>query len=760
MQRFIISLLVTVVLGLSLAAPAFAKSPMPERAINQILVEGTQRVDKSTVLSYMAVRPGDSFDAVRIDESLKRLFGTELFADIRMRRDGENLVVMVRENPIINRIAFEGNKRLKDDALEAEIQLRPRFVFTQRKVSEDVKRVLDIYRLSGRFGATVEPKIIKLEQNRVDLVFEIAEGDLTEVRRITFIGNKEFSDSSLRSEIQTKEAAFYRVFTSSDTYDPDRLNFDRELLRRHYLREGYADFEVLSAVAELDPDKKGFYITFTVNEGNRYHVGDINVATTVKDLNVEDLQSKVTFESGDWYDAEKLEETVDVFIEELGNLGYAFVEVNPDIDKNAEDRTLDVSFDLQEGPKVFVERIDIEGNVRTLDKVIRREFDLAEGDAFNASKLKRSRRNLRNLGFFENVEVDTEPGEEPDRTVIKARVAEQSTGELSFGAGFSTNESVLGNVRLRERNLLGRGQDLRLSTTISGRRQELDLGFTEPYFLDRKIAAGFDLFRVTLEEADDISFEQRRIGGALRLGYFINRDLRQSWRYTYDDTSIENVDSDASRFIRDQEGTFQTSEISQTLRYDVRDNRFNPTEGGYWSFTTALAGLGGNVKYYKLTADAGYYHPFFFEDVILGLKAETGFVDGLDDDVRISDRFFIGNNQVRGFQLAGLGPRDISTDDALGGNFYYSGSAEVSFPLGLPDELGIRGSVFLDAGTLTELDDTGTGIVDEDSLRVSTGIGISWSSPFGPIRIDFSEAIAKEDFDETESIKFNFGTSF
>ncbi len=729
--------------------------------IQKIEVVGNQRVDESTVLSYIALKPGDPFDAERIDESLKRLFGTQLFADIRIRREESTLVIQVQENPIINRIVFEGNRRIEDDALSAEIQLRPRFVFTRAKVNEDTNRILDIYRRTGRYAAKVEPKIIQLEQNRVNLVFEIEEGDLTYVRRIVFVGNKNFSDSSLRSEINTKEVAWFRVLSTGDTYDPDRVNFDKELLRRFYLENGYADFEVRSVVSEISPDQSGFYITFTLDEGERYKVRNVGIKSELlQDVNIAKLQKLVKIESDDWYDATRVDDTIDLLTDELGNLGYAFVDVDPEIEKDKENQQLDITFVLNEGPKVYVERIDIEGNVRTLDNVIRREFELVEGDAFNTSKLRRSKRNLRNLNYFESIEVDTIPGSEPDRLVIKTEAREKSTGELSFGAGFSTTDSILGNIRLRERNLLGKGQDLRLSATASARRTELDLGFTEPYFMDRKLSAGIDLFRTTVEEDDDSSFRERRVGGGLRLGYQINENLSQQLRYTIREQSIEEVDADASRFIRDQEGTDLTSEISQTLLYDKRDNRIEPSNGYYWRLGTDFAGLGGTVKYLRVSASAGYYYPVA-EEWILSLTGEAGLVNPVGgEDINIGDRFFLGGRDLRGFDNAGIGPRDVGTDDALGGNQFAAGTMQLDFPVGLPDELGVTGSIFADAGTLTDIDESGAGIEDSALIRSSVGVGIGWRSPFGPIRIDYAVPITKEDYDEEQSIQFQFGTLF
>ena len=457
----------------------WSQSLMGGGTIAAIRVEGTQRIEPATVRSYMRVNPGDPFDPERLDASLKNIFRTGLFADVSLRREGNDLVVTVVENPIISQIAFEGNDRVEDEVLSNEIQLRSRLVFTRTKVQQDVQRILDIYRRSGRFAATVEPKVIQLEQNRVNLVFEIEEGPLTKIEAINFVGNKVFDDSDLEDEISSAEYSFWNFLTSTDTYDPDRLAFDRDLLLRFYRKEGYADFAVLSVVAQLTEDREGFIVTYTVDEGERYKFGEVDIIAGLKDLDPETLRELISFETGDWFDAQEVDVTSNQIADALGNRGYAFVDVNPRVDKDSENQIINLTFDIQEGPKVFVERIEIEGNIRTVDKVIRREFKLVEGDAFNVSKLQRSRRRIQNLGFFRSVNLEDEPGSQPDRAVIKVSVEEQSTGNLSFGVGISSAVGPVGNIGIQERNLLGRGQDLRLNLRVAGSETQLRAGFTE-----------------------------------------------------------------------------------------------------------------------------------------------------------------------------------------------------------------------------------------------------------------------------------------
>ncbi len=745
---------VLVLMALLLGGGAWA-----QESIGEIRVNGVQRIDPETVRSYLSVRAGDPFDADRLDRSLKTLFATGLFADVSFQREGRALVVNVVENPIINRIAFEGNKRIDTETLTPEVTLRPRVVYTRTKVQNDVKRILDLYRRKGRFAATVEPKIIQLPQNRVDLVFEIDEGELTGVRRISFVGNKRYGDSALRGVIQTKESAWYRILSSDDNYDPDRVSFDRELLRRHYLNAGYADFRVVSAVAELVPERTGFFITFTLDEGERYKFGNVDIKAELKNLDPKLLRSDVKFDSGDWYSAEKIDEAIQQMTIRLGNLGYAFVDIQPQIDRKRDDKLVNLVFEIKEGPKVYVERIDITGNVRTLDKVVRREFRLAEGDAFNAAKLQRSRQRVQGLGFFKKAEVTNVPGSSPDKTVIKVEVEEKSTGEISFGAGYSTQDSVLGQVELRERNLLGRGQEVRIAGILSAKRREVDFSFTEPYFLDRDVSAGFDLFHITRNNQDTSSYDDKRTGFALRFGYQLSEALRQTLRYSLSDIQIENVKDTASRFIKESAGQRATSLIGQDLMYDRRDNKIDPTDGYFLRLSTDLAGLGGDGRFIRPGVGGGWFYPIA-ADYVVSLLGQAGMVYGLGEDVAIQDRYFIGGQTLRGFRSSGIGPRDVTTGDALGGNKYYTVTSEMSFPIGLPKDIPVLGRLFVEAGSLWDIDVSGPEIRDESSIRASVGIGFSISSPVGPIRIDLGRALVKEPFDKTELLRFSFGTRF
>ncbi|NQU60358.1 MAG: outer membrane protein assembly factor BamA [Rhodospirillales bacterium] len=728
-------------------------------AVREILVEGTQRIEPDTVKSYLLIQVGDSFDPSRIDRSLKSLFATGLFADVTLRRRGDALIVNVVENPVINRIAFEGNVEITSEDLDTEVALRPRVIYTRTKVQNDVKRILGIYRGSGRFAATVEPKVIQLPQNRIDLVFEINEGDPTEISNIRFVGNREFSDSRLRGVIRTKETTWWRFFSSDDKFDPDRLTFDRELLRRFYLSDGFADFRVVSAVAELTPDRKDFFLTYTVEEGARYQFGKVDVEVRLRDLKVEDVADAVDFEEGDWYDVEQVNKAIIALTNRVGELSYAFIDVRPRINRDRENKTIGIIFEINEGPRVFVERIDISGNVRTQDSVVRREFRLVEGDAFNSAKLRRSRQRIQNLGFFESVKVERLPGSAPDKTVLKVEVEEKSTGQLSFGAGFSSTNGILGDIGVSEKNFLGKGQEISLKLTIAARKSEIDFAFTEPYFLDREIRAGVDIFRVSQDLQDLSSYDTNRTGLALRGGYRITEDLSQSWRYGLRISKVSDIADDASTLIQAAAGTETTSEVSHTLLYDKRDNRLAPTQGYFVRTQNTFAGLGGSIRHFRNSATFAKFFPLA-DQMVLSISGGGGYIFGIGEDVNVLERFFVGGDNLRGFANRGIGPRDTNTDDSLGGEWRYTGTVQLDFPIGLPAELGVGGRVFTDIGSAGKLSPTASFVEDTGSLRMGVGTGITWKSPFGPVGIEVALPVIKEKFDVVEYFRINFGTRF
>jgi outer membrane protein insertion porin family len=753
------------------AAPA---AQVPAGALSAVEVRGNQRIDADTVRSYMLLQPGDQYDEERADRSLRALFATGLFRDVRISRDGSRLLVQVTENPVINRVAFEGNRRVSDDNIRPEVQLRPRGVFTPQLAQSDRQRILDLYARRGRFAATVSPQVIELDQNRVDVVFEITEGDAARISRINFVGNRSFSDARLQEVVSSRQQAFYRFFGQSDIYDPDRLTFDRELLRRFYLRQGFADVEVAQPTAELSPDRTAFFVTFQLEEGTRYRVQEITVTSTIAGLDTAALRNRVEVRPGDWYDGDAVERATQAVGDAANFRGFPFVDVQPQVRRNREAGTIDLAFNVVEGPRVFIERLDIAGNTRTQDRVIRREFRVAEGDAFNAAQLRRSRDRIRNLGYFSDVQLTTTPGSAQDRAVVTTTVQERATGEVSLGGGFSTDAGFLVDIGLRERNLVGTGIDARINGTLAQRRSQLDFSITDPAFLDRNLAAGIDLFLVQRNLLRIASYEERRVGFAVRAGYEFNERLRQGWSYTLVNRNVFNVQDTASQFIRDQQGRTLLSQLSQTIAYDTRDSVIEARRGYVIRYGVDFAGLGGDVAYVRNRVDTVLLLPFerlFGEpDYVLALTASVGhlapwgnrtFANGERD--RIVDRFFLGGENLRGFAIGGVGPRSASTLDSLGGRFIWTSSAEMRFPLPLPSELGLLGRAFVDAGALTQgpnRTSTGEGVLSSSMPRVSVGVGISWRSPFGLINLDFAHAVRKERFDQTQVFRFGFGTRF
>ena len=733
--------------------------------VREVRIEGAQRIEPATVQSYMVIQPGDRFDAENMDRSIKTLYATGLFADVWLRREGDTLIVTVRENPIVNRIAFEGNRAVGDDVLRGEVQLRPRSVFTRTQALADRQRLLDVYARRGRYAATIEPKVIELEQNRVDVVFEIVEGPSTLIRRVSFVGNKAFSASELKDAIASRESAWYRILSTADQYDPERLAFDRELLRRYYLKNGYADVEITGAVAELSPDRTSFFLTFTISEGERYRIGKVDIDSRVRNLDPDSLKGAITFRTGDWYGAEEIEESVTALELAVQNAGYAFVEIRPRFQRNREQLTVDVTFEVVEGPRVYVERIDIVGNARTMDKVIRREFRIAEGDAYNAARVRRSRQRLIDLNYFSKVEVNTAEGSAPDRAVITAAVEEKATGELTLGGGYGTDIGFLGSIGLRERNLAGTGLEARGEVTIGQLRSAVDLSLTDPYFLDRNLVAGIDLFYITRNNQDIAGFDEQRIGGAIRIGYAINEDLRQAWSYSYVDREIANVSPFASIYIKDQEGRTINSMISQLLTYDRRDSRIDPTEGYVIRFSVDVSGLGGDVGFLRPRIEGIYYQPLAFitgsRQWILSLRGSLGYLYQYGNVERIIDNFFLGGENLRGFAIGGVGPRDLVSGDALGGRRLWTQSTEVRYPLPfVPEELGIHGRAFVDVGNLEDSGISGPGVVNNGNPRLGAGIGVTWRSPFGVVNVDLTPLVVKESYDKTQIFRFGFGTRF
>jgi len=759
--------------------PVLGVSAAHAETVSSITVTGNARVDPETVRTYVTIRPGRPFGPADIDESIKALYATGLFADVQIVRQGGTLVVSVKENPVINRISFEGNRRISDQTLTGVVESKPRSVLTRSRVQSDVQRILAQYRQNGRFRASVEPKIIELPQNRVDLVFEINEGDKTAVSRITFIGNKQFSDGRLRDVIRTRESGLLSFLRTTDNYDPDRLAADQELLRQFYYNHGYADFRIISAVADLDRERNTFFITFTVDEGDEYRFGDINVESSLAALDPEKLRSSLLTRKGDTYSSSAVEKSLEALTIQASTLGYAFAQVRPRGDRNYEDHTIAITYSIDEGPRVYIERINIVGNTRTRDFVIRREFDVVEGDAYNRILMDRAERRLNNLGFFKTVRITTEPGSAPDKVIVNVMVEEQSTGEISFGIGYSTSDGVIGDVTLTEKNFLGRGQYVRAMIGGGENRQEFEFSFTEPYFLGRRISAGFDFYARELEETDYRQYDETNIGGGIRFGFPITEETSVDVFYNLDSSDIwipRHQRRRVSIALLEASGETITSLVGYQFIYNTLDSRIDPRDGLYGYFQQEFAGLGGDSQFIRTKALGRAYRELLPDWGLVGMvKAEAGAIYGIGKDLIVPDQFFIGGETIRGFNTAGIGPRDKRTGDALGGRLYVAGTAEGVFPLPyIPQELGLSGAVFTDAGTLWDVDPsiqnltrkingkvrTVNVVSNDPTLRWTAGVGIAWRSPLGPIRADLAWPIVADKYDETQVFRLSGGTRF
>lgn len=751
-------------LGFFYCAEVFAKSAS-EFAI---VIKGNERIDEETIKSYVDVNGLKKKSVKAETESLKKLYESDLFLESKIYYSGKEAVIEVIENPIISEVKFIGNNKVEDDALQSEISLKKRAIFTKAKLQGDLKRINEIYLKSGRFLTKIDPKIIQKEQNRIELIFDIFEGPKAKIAELYFVGNSAFNDEDLKAEITTKQSKWWKFLSSADSYDSDRIEFDKEKLRRFYGSKGYADFAAISAIAQIAQTKDRFFITFLIEEGIKYEVGEINIVNHIKKFDETILQKEIQIKSGKNYNSELIEKTVDKMIEVMSQKSYAFAEIEPVLKRNREKKIIDIDFVIKETPPVYIDQINISGNVRTLDEVIRRELRVRDGDAYNITKINRSKQRLENLGFFEKVEFNTKRIENSNKVDLEITVKEKKTGELNLGVGYSTVNRLTTNAGIRERNLLGTGQDLGVNVQKSFASFSGEVNYTKPYFANRPIDVGFDVFKYDLTKRNSLVYDQNSDGVTFRGNYSITEFLTHQLSYSLSQQTVSNVDESASIAIKNLEGSFVTSSIGQSFLYDKRDNRINPRSGYYISFSQELAGIGGDIKTFKNEGSAGYYLPTFNENFVLKFLARGGVIEGLGQDVRSNYSFFLGGNNFRGFEYAGMGPRSVvdgsaKNGSAIGGKIYYVGTTEFMFPLGLPKELGINGILFNDIGTVKGVDSINkknSEVADSGSLRSSYGLSIAWASPMGPIRLDFAHVAKKEEYDQTQNFRFSFGTSF
>lgn len=765
----------------------------------EIIVQGNRRVDTETIKSYVT---GGSPEQARKD-----LLATGLFSSVSVTGRGGNLVVAVKENEVVNRVVFQGNKKLKAEQLSQEVQSKARGPFSQAVVDSDAERLREIYKRGGRNNATVTTQIVPLENGRVDVLFNINEGDKTGIKSIDFVGNNAYGSGRLRDQMATTESNFLSFLKSSDVYDPDRIAADLEQVRRFYLRHGYADFRVVNTDVQYDQAANGYRITITVDEGQQYRVGDVRVESRIADVNGDALQRKVKTSSGSVYNSDEVEKTLQGITTEVAGKGYAFSQVRPQGNRDPSTATINITYIIEEGPRVYIERINVIGNTRTRDYVVRREFDLGEGDAYNKVMVDRAERRLNNLGYFKSVRITNEPGSTPDRVIVNVIVEDQPTGQFAVSGGYSTSDGFIAEVSVSESNFLGRGQYVRLSGSTGQYSKGVEFNFTEPYFLDRRMAAGFDLFSKQSDNTKYSYYENTMTGGTLRLGLPLTEETSLLLRYSLyqQDLKIPNTykkpyndcwypvpgysftypacvqNGEASLALKESQGKTLTSLVGFTLSYNTLDNNKNPHSGLYAELKQDFAGLGGDSKYVRTTGEVRYYHELM-DDVVGMLKGQAGYIFGYGNNQKLNivDQFFLGPSLVRGFAPSGIGPRDAADprNNALGGSTYFGGTAEVQFPFSfIPREFGLRGAVFADAGTLYgykgRKDFSGlapsvvaTGypqtinVIDNKGIRSSVGASILWQSPLGPIRFDYAFPLTKEKYDRTQYFRFTGGTAF
>ncbi len=764
------------------AAVQFAAVAVAEAAVvSRIEVRGNKRVDADTIRSYVGITPGKQFSGADIDEAVKRLFATGLFSDVRVNQAGGTLIVQVDEYAIVNQVLFQGNKKIKDAELAGNVQLKARGTFSQSQLEADAESIREAYRRIGREDAAVSTQVVDLGENRVNVVFEINEGDRTKIAAINFVGNNAFSDGRLADVISTRRSSVLSFLFRNDIYDEDRLRADEEALRRFYFNRGYADFTIVSSFGELDPSSNQYTITITVEEGERYTFGDVSVESSIQGLDSATLGTLVESHSGDVYSAKDVEDTIIALTERVAGLGYAFAQVTPRGDRNFETRTISVVYTIDEGPRAYVERIEIRGNTRTRDYVVRREFDISEGDAFNQVLVQRAKRRLEKLDFFESVQISTAPGSEPDQVILVVDLVEKSTGEFSIGAGYATggeNKGVSVEGAVTERNFLGRGQYIKISLSGGKNSRDFQVSFTEPYFLGRRIAAGFDVYRSTRNYTN---YNSETIGGSVRFGLPITQAITTQVAYNLTQESYELSNScDAnndgipdpgcvvSQAIVDgvNNSPWIKSSVSGSVMFNTIDDMKNPHDGIYANFTTEVAGLGGDAKFVKLTARGNYYKTLSEERDIVGLLTlGAGHIQGFGSGgLRVFDLFQSSERMIRGFEYGGIGPMDNlggGVFESLGGSTYFHGTLEAQFPMPiLPESYGLKAAVFADAATLfgnsLPQADTSTGM----SWRASVGASLIWASPFGPLRVDYAVPVKKLPSDKVQNFNFGISTRF
>jgi outer membrane protein insertion porin family len=731
--------------------------------VTGITISGNERVESDTIRTYLPFKTGEDFNPAETGNIVRSLYATGLFANVEINETAGQVTVKVVENPLVNRVAFEGNKDVDSKRLEEITQLKPRAIYSPAKVQSDVQALQAAYRSRGRYTTQVKAQLIQQSQNRVDVIYNITEGEKTRIAKINFVGNKRFDDADLSAVVATKRSSWWRFLSTSDSYDPARLENDKDLLRRFYLSRGYADVQITSAVAELSRDRKNFVITYTVFEGPQYNFGAIDLAmkAEAEGLDLANMKESITLQPGELFNAKRVDENTDKLIDMLGSKGFAFLDIQPSYAKDEAARTVGVTYNVTPGPRVYVNRINIEGNTRTRDNVIRREMRLAEGDAYSSEKIKRSRDRLSYLGYFENVDVQRAEADQPDRVDLNIKVKEQSTGEFNVGAGYSTYDGFLTTASVKERNFLGKGQEVGVDFSLSQRQQNFNLNFTEPYFMNQQLALGVDAFNTKTDFQSESSYDTGVNGGALRLGFPLNEFTRNDIRLGYKDTKIENVGSGASQFVKNEAGQRTSLSLGNTWTYDTRDSVLNPTRGTRVSLGGDYSGFGTDTDFLRGNLNGSYTYSLW-EDWTLTTGGRVGIIEPTSGKLPLYEHFMGGGqNMLRGFEYGGIGPRDRATGDALGGKYMVGHNIDLMFPLtNSLSEMGVKGVLFTDGGLVTKFDSENANVVDSKTYRISAGTGVNWRSPIGPLRLELGFPLVKASEDRSQIFSFAVGTRF
>ncbi|MGQ0686428.1 outer membrane protein assembly factor BamA [Bradyrhizobium sp.] len=761
------------ILAATIATMSIAIAAETASSRNAIVVEGNRRVDAETIRSYFHASPGGRYDEVSRDAALKSLIATGLFENVSIDRNGERLVVRVTEAPVLGRIAFEGNKKVKDSDLSAAIDSKPRGTLQRAKVQSDSNRIIEIYRRAGRGEVNVRPEIIDRGNGSVDLVYTIAEGAKTPVRRIEYTGNRAFGSRQLNAVIKTSAHSMLSFLTGGDAYDPDRIAQDRDLIRAYYRSKGYADAGVTSARTEYDPAQKGFTVTFAIDEGPLYRFGNVNVISNTPDVDPGQLLRLALIRNGALFNGNALDKTSELLAIELSKLGYPFAHAVPRITRDRAAQRIDVSYVIEQGARTYIERIEIHGNSRTRDYVIRREFDFGEGDPYNKTLIDRAERRLKNLNYFKTVKIASRPGSSPDRVVLDVETIDQPTGDINFSGGYSTQDGWLGEVKVGERNLYGSGYDVKASATFGQYAQGINLSASEPYFLGMRVAAGVELFGRVSQPTSYQSYGSETYGGALVFGTPLTEQIGVQWRYSLYNQNITLSPNGnglvASLPIQQAAaaGPAWVSQAGTTTTFSTLDNNKSPTSGIRSQLSQDLAGLGGDVRFLRTTQDVRYYHQLN-GDLVAMVRGQGGYITGWGgQQAPLMNTFFGGPTMVRGFAPYGFGPRDLtsgSTRDNVGGNMYFATTAELQSGIpGVPDEYGLKASAFVDAGSVfsyrgpTSFSGQSLQVADKSIVRSSVGVGLTWASPFGALTVDYAVPLTKAAYDVTQSLRFSAG---